>query len=474
MAFGRFCCGLAAGFALITLGNGVAYAQDAKAQAGPDAQARHAALVAATEKPVDDAEALMKAGKAAEAYGLLEPLEFEKAGDKRFDYLLGIAALDSGRPDKATIAFERVIAVDPNFAGARLDMARAYFQLGDLPRAKTEFDTVMKQNPPEAARVTIQKYLDAMAAHEKALQTRITAYLEGSVGRDTNINSSTSQGQIPIPVFGNLVFTLSQANISMADSYAGIAMGGEVTHSISPKLALYAGVDLRQRGYTSESQFDTVDLLEHAGVSYTTGEDTFRAGLLGDQYMLSTTRLYNTAGVNGEWRHMLSPGNQLSMFGQFSSFRFDPDSMRIQDFDQSVVGAGWMHVMPDGKSALFGSIFVGHEKSVAPVTAINPTGGRADGNKDMTGLRFGTQVMLNDKWDFFESIGFQWARYDKANAAFLVTRDDRQTDVTLGLNWHFDKLWTVRPQLALSSNDSNIAIYRYHRADVSVAVRRDF
>ena len=416
----------------------------------------------------------MKSGKAAEAYALLEPLEFEKAGDKRFDYLLGIAALDSGKADKATIAFERVIAVDPNFAGARLDMARAYFQLGDLPRAKTEFDTVMKQNPPEAARATIQKYLDAMAAQEKALQTRITAYIEGTVGRDTNINSSTSQGQIPIPVFGNLVFTLSQANIAMADSYAGIAMGGEVTHSVSPKLALYAGADLRQRGYTSESQFDTVDLLEHAGVSYTTGDDTFRAGLLGDQYMLSTTRLYNTAGVNGEWRHILSPGNQLSMFGQFSSFRFQPDSMRIQNFDQSIVGAGWMHVMPDGKSALFGSMFVGHEKSVAPVTAINPTGGRADGNKDMTGLRLGTQVMLNDKWDYFESVGFQWARYDKDNAAFLVTRDDRQMDVTLGLNWHFDKLWTVRPQLALSRNDSNIEIYRYHRADVSVAVRRDF
>lgn len=467
MAFGRFCCGLAAGFVLIALGNGGAYAQEAKAQAGSDAQARHAAEVTANEKPIDDAEALMKAGKAAEAYALLEPMEFERAGDKRFDYLLGIAALDSGKPDKATIAFERVIAVDPNFAGARLDMARAYFQLGDLPRAKTEFDTVLKQNPPEAARVTIQKYLDAIAAHEKALQTRITAYVEGTVGRDTNINSSTSQSQIPVPFFGNLVFTLSQANIAMADSYAGIAMGGEVTHMVTPNVALYAGADLRQRGYTSESQFDTVDLLEHAGVSYSTGEDMIRVGLLGDQYMLSTTRLYNSAGVNGEWRHMLNPGNQLSLFGQFSSFRFTPSLMRIQDFDQSIAGAGWMHILPDGKSALFGSLFGGYEKSVA-------TGGRADGNKDMTGLRFGTQVMLNDKWDFFESIGFQWARYDKANAAFLVTRDDRQTDVTLGLNWHFDKLWTVRPQLALSSNDSNIAIYRYRRADVSVAVRRDF
>ena len=212
MSFSRVCCGLAAGFVLATTG-AVVFAQEAKVHTESDAQAKRAAEIAANDKPINDAEALMKAGKAAEAYALLAPMEFDRAGDKRFDYLLGNAALDSGKPDKATIAFERVIAVDPNFAGARLDMARAYFQLGDLPRAKTEFDIVMKQNPPEAAKVTIQKYLDAMTAQEKALQTRITAYIEGTVGRDTNINSSTNQAQIPVPVFGNLVFTLGQSNV---------------------------------------------------------------------------------------------------------------------------------------------------------------------------------------------------------------------------------------------------------------------
>lgn len=446
----------------------------AEAQAQADAEAKRAAEIAAQKKPLDEADALMKAGKPAEAFALLEPLEFERAGDKRFDYLLGIAALDSGKPDKATIAFERVIAVDPNFAGARLDMARAYFQLGDLPRAKTEFETVMKQNPPEAAKVTTQKYLDAIAAHEQAQQTRITGYIEGTVGRDTNINSSTNQAQIPIPVFGDLVFTLGQANVQMADYYTAIAMGGEVTHLVSANTALYAGADLRQRGYSSESQFDNLDLLGRAGISHTMGAETFRAGVLGSQYHLDNSQLYRTAGINGEWRHLFNPANQFSLFGQISVFRFDPAAMRIQDFDQSIVGAGWMHVLADGKSALFGSLFAGYEKSVAPITPANPTGGRADGDKDMTGLRLGGQRTLNDTWDCFASIGLQWGKYDKVNAAFLAERDDRQADVTLGANWRFSKRWTLRPQIALSRNNSNIAIYSYRRADTSVTVRRDF
>jgi hypothetical protein len=52
-----------------------------------------------------------------------------------FDYLLGIAALDSGKPDRATIAFERVLAVNPNFAGARLDLAIYVFAAIRGPQA---------------------------------------------------------------------------------------------------------------------------------------------------------------------------------------------------------------------------------------------------------------------------------------------------------------------------------------------------
>lgn len=122
----------------------------AETQAEQQAPAEQQAKTDALEKVLRDADALLNARKPADAYNLLEPLDFEYSGNVRFDYLLGIAALDSGHPDKATLALERVLSVDPNFAGARLDMARAYFQLGDLPRAKTELEAVMKQDPPRS------------------------------------------------------------------------------------------------------------------------------------------------------------------------------------------------------------------------------------------------------------------------------------------------------------------------------------
>ena len=142
MKFAISACWLLLGLMLAASG---AYAQDTarKPRQTAGQKIQKPVEVDANEKLLADAEALMKAGKPDLAYKLLEPFEFDRSGEVRFDYLIGIAALDSGKPDKATLAFERVLAEDPNYAGARLDMARAYYQLGDIQRAKTEFEMVL-------------------------------------------------------------------------------------------------------------------------------------------------------------------------------------------------------------------------------------------------------------------------------------------------------------------------------------------
>ena len=70
-------------------------------------------------------EAQIRAGEAEQAYQRLLLFEGRLAGRVRYDYLLGLAALESGRPADATFAFERVLTLNPDFPGARLDMARS-------------------------------------------------------------------------------------------------------------------------------------------------------------------------------------------------------------------------------------------------------------------------------------------------------------------------------------------------------------
>lgn len=450
--------------------------KDVTPSGSPVVDGGDASSQSAPETLLQSAESLMRSGKPDEAYALLRPREFEYAGDKRFDYLLGISALDSGKADKATFAFERVLAVDPNFAGARLDMARAYFQLGDLVRAKTEFETVKKQNPPEAARVTIEKYLEAIRIREEAKKTQVTYFLEETAGYDTNINSATSQAEIPVPAFGNLVFTLNQSSLKTSSGYAGLAGGTDVVHQFNEKFGVYAGMDFRLRSYPGHGTYSNLSFAARTGFTFSHAAESFRVGYQGDQYRLGAigNRNRKTNGINLEWRHVLSPSDQLTTFTQYSQTRFIDIPLRVQNFDLFLLGESWQHVIGEGKSVFFGSVFGGRENDVAKVTPLNPTGGRPDGNKNMIGLRAGMQTTFNEKWDGFASVGVQKGKYDKENQAFLTMRSDTMLDGGLGVNWRPNKRWTVRPQITLSRNNSNIPVYSFTRADIAVVLRQDF
>jgi tetratricopeptide (TPR) repeat protein len=448
----------------------------------PDAQA----VQAAREKTLREADELVKNNKPAQALVLLQALEFERAGEVPFDYLLGIAALDSGKPDKATLAFERVLAVNPNFAGARLDMARAYYQLGDLPRARTEFEAVLKQYPPEAARLTIQKYLVSIEALEQGRKTRLTGYAEGVLGHDNNIANSTTE---PFTFAPNSpwsgLFPGNQlpSTTKLTGLYEGVNAGAEINHSLDTNWGVFAGVDLRQHGYKTQTDYNTISLDGRFGVMRGDEKNVYKLSLNRGHTNSAGTMHRASTGLNAEWQHVLSPADQLSAFAQYGRNRasgFQATSpgtdARIEgDTNQMVLGAGWVHLFANGKQALFGSVYTGRELDVAPaISAGLPDGGRSDGMRRFEGFRAGGQTAITEQLEGSVSLGWQLANYGKENNLIMANRSEKMVDLTLGLVWHIDKLWTVRPQVAFSKKNSNIALYSFDRTDVSLTIRRDF
>ena len=58
------------------------------------------------------------------AWRLLEPQTWHYAGSRDFDYLLGVAALDSHRASEAVMALERVLNNHPDDIPARTELVR--------------------------------------------------------------------------------------------------------------------------------------------------------------------------------------------------------------------------------------------------------------------------------------------------------------------------------------------------------------
>lgn len=191
-----------------------------------------AGVAAQTSTNLELAERMVRSGQFKQAYALLQPEQFLQSGNPDFDYIFGLAALESSEPGVATLAFERVLAIVPNHGAARLDMGRAYFALGDMPRARREFDFALALNPPPAAVATMERYRAEMAMNETQLMTRRSGYIEAGFGTDSNVTQGPTNSTIFLPFF-KLSFTLNSASQKVQDEFSQLGAGGEITHRLS-------------------------------------------------------------------------------------------------------------------------------------------------------------------------------------------------------------------------------------------------
>jgi tetratricopeptide (TPR) repeat protein len=428
------------------------------------------ALPAFAQAPahLNQAEQLVRSGQAAQAYAMLAPEQFNQAGQPEFDYLFGLAALETGQASTATLAFERVLAVAPNHGAARLDMGRAYVELGDLPRARQEFALALALNPPPAARATIARYQAEMDAREQPPATRLTAYVEAGLGSDGNVTQGPSSSTLFLPVFG-ANFTLDAANQKIQDKFSQINAGADLKHRLSDSVSLYGGVDTKWRHYGQQSSFNSGSTDLRGGVQWQVGRNTWRAGAGYNDYRLGNQAYRAISSVGGEFQHALTPRQQLMAFGQYAQVRYAQDSQASNDVNQWVLGAGWVSQLATARpSVLSLSAYIGNE------TEADRARPRSDGDKDFVGLRAGGQISLRPDLDVYATAGVQVGHYQRANSLFAQQRADELYELALGSVWRFAPSWSVKPQISWTHNHSNLSLNDYQRHELSLLLRRDF
>lgn len=414
------------------------------------------------------AERLVRTGQAAQAYAALAPEQFSQAGNPEFDYLFGLAALETGQASTATLAFERVLAVVPNHGAARLDMGRAYAALGDIPRARQEFALALALNPPPAARATIARYQADMDAREQSPATRLTAYAEAGLGSDGNVTQGPGSSTLFLPAFG-VNFALSASNQKAQDEFSQASAGADLKHRLSDTVALYGGVDSKWRNYNQLSSFNSGSTDLRGGVQWQAGPNTWRAGVGYNDYRLDSQAYRAITSFGGEFQHALTERQQWMAFGQYAQVRYDQASQASNDVNQWVLGAGWVRQLATAWPAMLSlSAYIGNE------TEADRARPRTDGDKDFIGLRAGGQISLRPDLDAYATAGIQTGTYQRANSLYLQQRTDDVYELTLGSVWRFAPAWSFKPQISWTRNQSNLSINDYQRHELSLLVRRDF
>ena len=125
------------------------------------------------------AHAALRAGRAATAEAWLRALEARFPGEVNCLWLLGAALLDEERISASIETLERVLMAAPEFADARVDLARAYRRAGGADKARAEVRRVLQAQPHHHRAwlaygdtlVDLGKYEEARVAFERARLT---------------------------------------------------------------------------------------------------------------------------------------------------------------------------------------------------------------------------------------------------------------------------------------------------------------
>ncbi len=416
---------------------------------------------AAESNVLQEAQALLSSSRAREAYELLSAHEADWAGAPLFDYLLGMAALDSGRAGEAVFSLQRVLAAEPEFSGARMELARAHYETGELAAARTQFEYLLTQSPPPSTREVIERYLEAIQGRGRPAGGGVTPYFEAAAGYDSNANGSTAD-----EIF--LGFTLDQNNVEASSPFFELATGLGHLVPVGDSAAWVNSARLSHR-FNPDADFidQSIGALGSA-LNWARDRNRASAGVSGYYSLLD--------GEDHEWGASLDLGFgrriadswDLGLTLRGGVVRFENELLEVMDVDRYL---GTLALSRFNIGTRAGRLTFTLLGSVDEATET----GSPYGNERLGGRVSGGWLLSPHSSVYLEA-GYLEARYDDEVGFFGVDRDDEEWSALLATEHQNrpGKNWTVTPRVRYLEHSSNVSLYEYDRWEASVYARRSF
>lgn len=211
------------------------------------------------------------------AWQQAQALNDQYEGDAYFDYLYGLAALENQQLDYALLALKRAVTHDPKLVRARLELARTYVLLNNLPAAVSEFKDALEYPMPALVRSNVQQQMQQL---EKGQVTSSSAWQSSAsfaLGHDNNVNLGISNANIHLPIFGEVTLDAASVRQDSMLSELGLQLG---YHRVqNPQQAWFINSSLSSKHYPHASAYHTQELGINAGKAFIEGAKRYQFGL---------------------------------------------------------------------------------------------------------------------------------------------------------------------------------------------------
>jgi tetratricopeptide (TPR) repeat protein len=435
-----------------------------KAAATAAAAALCLACLTAHAAPLDDMRRQVEASQFEQAWATAQANP-QLIGDVHFDFLYGVAAINVGRVSEGLLALERHLAAVPANDRARLELARGYFLLGEYTRARSEFEFVLRYNPPAGVRANITGFLQAMQLRESA-DRRATArfYAEAGMGRDTNVNGGTYRDELQL-FFGNVSLVGSPSR-QVPDNYAQVAVGGQQLMRVTNRMSVFAGADLEHRANEVERAYDITSGGLYAGFSQLSGNTLWRLTLATNELVVGGNRYRDTLSVAAEANLTLSTDTSLMAFVQYAELRHSAVD-QDRDARSTTVGAMLTHAF----AGMAGQPSVGARLSWTQEQNLRL---RPDLSRHAPALRLFGSVSLASRLRVSLGVLAAAQNFSAEDGAFKTTRKDTSASIDAVANYTLDTNWSVRADGVWQATRSNQDLYDSRRKAASLKLRYQF
>jgi hypothetical protein len=221
-----------------------------------------------TQAQFDDIQSLRSQRRFRDAAAVAAPLAASNDPDTL--YLLGSVAQEAGDYELAGAAYERAVMIQPDFAGAWLDLAVVTRLGGDDVTAQALFDYVIEEFHPPAplmARIAVlrrQAIAPALAAVTPA-SGGWHGELRAQVGHDSNANNGIALTSLPLVAGAGIVVDIPIAEEERARGDTAVQGSALLRygHAFNDRGDRRGEVllALTQRGNHDLNDYDTRDLL---------------------------------------------------------------------------------------------------------------------------------------------------------------------------------------------------------------------
>ncbi len=428
-------------------------------------------FAAENESPITEMDSLIALEQYQQAYELGRDALEEWEGDPEFDYIYGLAALESGNANESVFALERV-ATTSTEAGlrslARLDLARAYFVTNNLDAAESLFNLVLTSNPPPNVQQNIEIFLQLIESRKNTKKPTLNWTIASSIGSDSNANSATSNGLIDTPLIGQI--ELDPAGQETKDTFSNTTLSMAYKYPFNRNSSMNFSLNLAHLNNFDTDQFDIDNA--RGELSYNWGNEVhrFKHGISAGKVNLDQNGFQKSFALNSSWQRAGKNGWYQSLSGSYTKIRYDTNNggtlNDLRDVDQVLLTGGVTKIA--GPLTHTVNIYTADEDPEA-------TSGGDHNGRSFTGLAYSLLYSMSAQHTPFLRTSFQKVEHDSQHPVFFNTKRSGETaSVTLGWFWLVTRNFMVTGEAAFTDNSSNIALFDYNRFKYQAGLRYQF